>query len=478
MNNYEQLYQKLVSSLTRKNRSTMKVEKAYLMAREAHKNQRRIGGEPYIVHPLEVALILEDLNFDADVLAAALLHDVVEDCGITIEKLAEEFGSNVAEIVNTVSAIEKETFEKNDESLYVDQAFEKQALEEQTFKKLIKLGKKNPAGFYVKFADRIHNLRTIGVMPYYKQLEKVRETERWILPIAEILKSNYFYREIKNECFKIEHSKSINDFLYTYANYYECTKGHANKIKEQLISVFYKDNQSISVVIDVIKEYEIYEYLKQQNLVHDIKHISNSHLNILPFYNIYVVWEGNMQTSARYNQFFNNYYNKFKNSFTLIGGSLDEFSGHGKIIVKDESRNMYNIYLLNSVEMFRHNLGTEDGIGTVDEFDTHEIVTKFIKVKSRSNEIIFMPENSTVLDFAFKIHQDIGFAFKYAIINDSPQKFPPYTKINDGDTINIITSKDENMTLKNNAELKWLAYVQTESAKRTLIKYFEKKLRK
>ena len=78
-----------------------------------------------------------------------------------------------------------------------------------------------------------------------------------------------------------------------------------------------------------------------------------------------------------------------------------------------------------------------------------------------------------MLDFAFKIHRDIGFSFKYAIVNDSKTKLPPYTKLNEGDKVEIITEKDENGNAKNNAQLKWLAYVNTELAKRVLIKYFE-----
>ena len=84
-----------------------------------------------------------------------------------------------------------------------------------------------------------------------------------------------------------------------------------------------------------------------------------------------------------------------------------------------------------------------------------------------------MAKGSTVLDFAFKIHRDIGFSFKYAFVNDSKSKLPPYTKLNDGDKVEIITEKDFGGKSKNNAQLKWLAYVNTELAKKLLIKYFE-----
>ena len=115
-------------------------------------------------------------------------------------------------------------------------------------------------------------------------------------------------------------------------------------------------------------------------------------------------------------------------------------------------------------------------VDVIDDENTNEIETEFIKVKTRSNEIIIIPSNSTLLDFAFKIHNDIGFSFKYGLLNDSPTKLPQYTKLRDGDKVNIVTEKDEN-TGQNvyTAQIRWLAYVTTEPAKKALIRYFEKK---
>ena len=120
-------------------------------------------------------------------------------------------------------------------------------------------------------------------------------------------------------------------------------------------------------------------------------------------------------------------------------------------------------------------MGTIDGqnLDKIDEDNINELDIDLIKVKTRSGETKYMTKGSTVLDFAFKIHRDIGFAFKYAIVNDSKTQLPPYTKLNDGDKVEIITEKDALGNLKNNAKLKWLAYVNTEFAKKVLIKYFE-----
>ena len=101
---------------------------------------------------------------------------------------------------------------------------------------------------------------------------------------------------------------------------------------------------------------------------------------------------------------------------------------------------------------------------------------ELIKVKTRSGEIKYMPKGSTVLDFAFKIHKDIGFGFKHACINKSKTKAPPYTKLYDGDQIEIVVEKDESGNIVSNVELRWLAYVNSDLAKKVLIRHFEKLL--
>ena len=98
--------------------STDLIEKAYVYAKAAHKDQIRKDGKPYISHPVSVALILANLGFNEDVVSAALLHDVVEDCGITLENLKNEFNVNIAELVDCVSAIDKEKFVFDKDDLY------------------------------------------------------------------------------------------------------------------------------------------------------------------------------------------------------------------------------------------------------------------------------------------------------------------------------------------------------------------------
>ncbi|MBQ8444743.1 MAG: HD domain-containing protein, partial [Clostridia bacterium] len=242
--------------------STNKIERAYKLAKFLHRDQKRLDGQLYITHPVEVAIILSNLDFDEDVICGALLHDVVEDCGYTLNDITENFGQNVADMVDCVSAIDKEEYVFDSNDIYEDKNFEKASIEEQSFKKLIALGKKNPLGFCIKFADRVHNLRTIESFPFSKQLEKVKETEKWIIPIAKALNSEYFYRAIKNECFKLVHNEEKQNFLWQYKNYHSSNRKIIQELQEKLKEAMINSAIS-SMYIVPVREYKIYEDLNK-----------------------------------------------------------------------------------------------------------------------------------------------------------------------------------------------------------------------
>ena len=216
----EQRYSLIHDIVSKNNGDVEFVDKAYLMAKSLHRDQLRKDGTPYIGHPVEVALILANLGFGENVISGALLHDVVEDCGCTLNTIEQEFNKTVAELVDCVSAIDQAKFVFDEDDIYENKDFEKASIEEQSFKKLVAIGKKNPLGFCIKFADRIHNLSTIEIFPHSKQLEKVRETEKWIIPIAKALNAEYFYRELKNLCFKIVHRYDGEEYFKQYNTYH------------------------------------------------------------------------------------------------------------------------------------------------------------------------------------------------------------------------------------------------------------------
>jgi len=445
--------------------------KAYEKAKELHFNQKRKDGSPYLIHPVEVALILAKLDFDENVICGALLHDTIEDCDYSKEQLKIDFNETILKLVDSVSAIDKAKYIFDEKDLYEDPEFIKSSTEEQTYKKLITLGKNNPCGFAIKFADRLNNLRTISVFDYNKQLEKVRETEKWVLPIAKALKSEYFYRSIKNECFKIINRNKINQYINQYITYHNSNVKNVNHLVIELKELF--ANSSIKdIKIKNVREYKVFEDLTKLYKNLEITKVTQGQILNVANYNIYMLYTDVSHKKAT-DEVVNILNNKTR--LKVIDAKIGNFTTKMYFEIEDEIKNKYNLYVMSKNDYAVQKVGTLSGLNIelLDEENISELGVDFIKVRTISGESKYIAKNSTTLDFAFKIHKDIGFAFKYAIINGSKTKFPPYTKLNDGDQVEIVVDRDENGNMKNNSQLKWLAYVNTELAKKVLIKWFE-----
>ena len=454
---------------------TQLITKAFELAKELHKDQRRKDGGLYITHPVSVALMLASLGFDENVVSAALLHDVVEDCDYTVEQISQEFNSKVAEMVDCVSAIDKEKFVFDEEDVYVDLDFKKASIEEQSFKKLIAIGKKNPLGFCIKFADRLHNLRTIESFDYNKQLEKVKETEKWIIPIAKILGAEYFYRAIKNECFKIKHKYNGGQFFDHYQDYHNSNAQNIYELQEKLEKVF--ANSSIKTIkIKNVKEYKVFEDLQILLKNINVSKVSQGQILKVTNYNIYLLFNSGKNNDVVSEVL--SLINKRLGEFKIIDAKIGNFTKKPYYQVEDKYKNKFNVYIESMSDYILQRNGTLNGQDNnlLDDDNLDSLDVELIRVKTISDEIKFIPKHSTVLDFAFKIHKHIGYGFKYAIINGSKTKSPPYTKLFEDDKVEIVVEKDNNGEIIKKVQLKWFAYVNTDFAKKCLIKHFEDKI--
>jgi RelA/SpoT family (p)ppGpp synthetase len=162
------------------------VYRAYLFSAEAHEGQQRVSGEPYIYHPLSVAQILADMRMDYKSIIAAILHDVIEDTGTAKEKVAKFFGEEVAELVDGVSKLTQITFESQAEA------------QAENFRKMMLAMVRDIRVILIKLADRLHNMRTLGVMPPAKRRRIARETLDIYAPIANRLGMNSMRLELED----------------------------------------------------------------------------------------------------------------------------------------------------------------------------------------------------------------------------------------------------------------------------------------
>ncbi|MBS0236573.1 MAG: bifunctional (p)ppGpp synthetase/guanosine-3',5'-bis(diphosphate) 3'-pyrophosphohydrolase [Proteobacteria bacterium] len=185
-------YRQLLEKITRSGSKidTKRVHKAFRIAKEAHKHQRRSSGEPYMIHPLAVAEILVELNLDTDTIVTALLHDTVEDTTLTIEDIEEKFGARTAALVSGVTKLAKIEYQPD----HVKQA--------ENFRKLLLAISEDIRVLLVKLADRVHNMRTLShITDPAKRLEKARETMDIYAPLAERIGIHKFKNELQDLAF-------------------------------------------------------------------------------------------------------------------------------------------------------------------------------------------------------------------------------------------------------------------------------------
>ena len=175
--------------------STALITRAYLTSAEAHRGQSRRSGEPYIQHPLAVAKIVADLGLDDITIAAALLHDAVEDTGVTVDDLEDDFGSDVTAIVDGVTKLDRIKFDT------------KEAQQAASMRKMLVAMAKDLRVLIIKLSDRLHNMRTIAAMPAWKQERTARETLDIYAPLAHRLGMQEMRQELEDLSFAALHPK-------------------------------------------------------------------------------------------------------------------------------------------------------------------------------------------------------------------------------------------------------------------------------
>lgn len=251
MSYFDELAQKLKIYLNDKQIEL--IHQAYLVAEEAHRGQMRRSGEPYITHPVAAAMILADMKMDAQSIMATLLHDVIEDTAVTKEELVAQFGESVAELVDGVSKLTQIKFESKAEA------------QAENFRKMMMAMVRDIRVIIVKLADRLHNMRTLGVMPAKKKRRIAIETLEIYAPIANRLGMRDLYTELEDLGFKALHPmryKAISDaVLRGRGNRGELMK----KVEQSLLNALIQSNIGHTTLVGRQKHlYSIYKKMRNK----------------------------------------------------------------------------------------------------------------------------------------------------------------------------------------------------------------------
>lgn len=457
-----------------------KIRKAYDFAAEKHKGQFRATGEDYITHPLATAVILTTVCSDCDTICAGLLHDVIEDCDVSKGELESLFGSDVAKLVDGVSKISKMHFSTENEALV------------EYYKKIIVGMSEDVRVIIIKLADRLHNMRTLWALPVDKQKEKAREVLEILAPIAHHLGIH----KIKSELEDLSLRYLKPDVFYD--------------IVEKLNTTKLERDNAVSEMINTVSD-----MLKEHNIKFDIKGRSKS------IYSIYKKMEKGKKFSDLYDLLalrvlveteqdcytvlgiihskfrpipkrFKDYVampkvNGYQSLHTTIFGiegflfevqirtyAMNEIAENGvaahwaykekkNLIGKAQSATEAKLQFFKSImELDEEKLSSEEFVNSVKE----EVLNNNIYVFTPKGDIFELPKGATPIDFAYKIHSEVGDTMVGAIVNNSI--VPLNYELKDNDIVKIITNRNTSPSKE------WLSIAKTTQAKSKIRNYFIK----
>ncbi|MCR4302505.1 MAG: bifunctional (p)ppGpp synthetase/guanosine-3',5'-bis(diphosphate) 3'-pyrophosphohydrolase [Sulfuricaulis sp.] len=450
-------------------RDVADVYRAYLFGAEAHDGQRRISGEPYIYHPIEVARILAEMHLDAKSITAAILHDVIEDTPTVIEHIADDFGEDIAALVDGVSKITRIEFQSQEEA------------QAENFRKMLLAMASDIRVILIKLADRLHNMRTIEVLSPERRRAIARETLDIYAPIANRLGVRQWAAELGNLGFSALYPlryRIINDAV---------RKRHGNrkaiveKIRTAIVSQLELEGLSAEVTGREKSLYGVYRKMEQKHLsfdqVYDIYGIrvivdraDTCYRMLGAIHNIYKPIPGRFKDYIAIPKA-NGYQSLHTVVFGPFGVSLEvQIRTHEMNRVAEAGVASHWLYKSGergadpaqqrALQWLKDLLDTQQKAGNPREFLEHLKVDLFpdeVYVFTPNGEIKKLPRDATVIDFAYDVHTDIGNRCVSAKVNH--QLVPLRTTLRNGDHVEIITAP----TSRPNPA--WLNYVVTSKAR-------------
>ena len=426
--------------------------KAYRYADEHHLGQFRKSGEPYITHPLAVASILASWHMDCVTIQAGLMHDVLEDTGVSKIEMAERFGIEVANVVDGVSKLDKLKFKST------------QVAAAESFRKLLLAMAKDVRVILVKLADRVHNMRTLGIMRYEKRCRISRETLDIYVPIAHRLGMNHVFRELQELAFLNMHPIRYRVLHDAVVRTREKRKDILERILHETRRMLPKAGIKARVIGRDKTMYGIYNTMRD-------KHIRfREALDVYGFRVIVRTPEECYLTLGALHAMYKPVPKRFKD-FIAVPKTNGYQSLHTTVIGPNGTPIEYQIRTeeMNRIAEYgilTHWLFNDDGASATEiqqrttawlqslleiqqhSADSSEFIENIkidlfpdrIYVFTPKSKIISLPKRSTPIDFAYQIHTDVGNHALSCRVNGEPSSLTQ--ELNNGDMVEIRTSPD------------------------------------
>lgn len=483
--NPTELYNKLISMIKKYHPSDdiSVIEKAYEIASEAHKDQRRRSGEPYIIHPLSVAIILAEFELDKETIVAGILHDVVEDTVLTLGQLSDMFGAEVALLVDGVTKLTQ-----------VSYSADKIEIQAENLRKMFLAMGKDIRVILIKLADRLHNMRTMEYQSPAKQIEKSRETMDIYAPIADRLGISKIKVELDDLALKYLEPEKFNEIAFQ--RNVKLSSGE-QMIKELVAEVdgLMKEAGIKSRVYGRMKHiFSIYKKMINQNKDFDqILDLFAVRIIVDSVKDCYaalgIIHEKYKPIQGRFKDYIampkSNMYQSLHT--TLIGPNGQPFeiqirteemhktaengiAAHWKY--KEDPNGKYTpdkeeekLSWLREVLEWQNNLSDNKEFLSVIKSDFN-LFTDDVYCFTPSGDVKNLPNGSTPIDFAYSIHSAVGNKMVGARVNGKIVNID--YRIQNGDRIEIITSQNSKGPSRD-----WLNIVKSSQAKNKINQWFK-----
>ncbi len=477
----EELYEQLKETLLRYHPSDdlTIIEKAYKVAAEAHKDQKRKSGEPYIIHPLCVAIILAELELDKETIAAGLLHDVVEDTVMTSEEISREFSPEIALLVDGVTKLTQ-----------LDLSQDKIEVQAENLRKMFLAMAKDIRVILIKLADRLHNLRTLQYQSPAKQIEKSRETMDIYAPLAHRLGISKIKIELDDLSMKYLYPDVYENLKEEIANYVSAGEEFINHMVSE-VSEYMKESGIDAEVDGRVKHlFSIYKKMvTQEKTLDQIYDIHAIRIKVESVRDCYaalgIIHEKYKPIPGRFKDYIampkSNMYQSLHT--TLIGPEGKPFeiqirtyemhrtaeygiAAHWKYKEGGNAKDSEEKKLSWLRQILEWQTDTTDNKEFVKAVKTDlNIFSDQVYCFTPAGDVKNLPKGSTPIDFAYIIHTAVGNKMVGARVNG--KQVPIETELHNGDRVEIITSQNSK-----GPSLDWLNVVKSTQAKTKINQWF------